>query len=675
MQTNTILYIVLAAILSLVVVYFQYYFKSKQKGSLRIMLSILRFVGIFGLLVLLINPKFSKLTYTLEKPSLVLLVDNSTSMYGSKEKVKELLVAFRNNTELSDRFEIASYQFGKRLRPFDSLTFTDVQTDIQKPLSTLKDVYARRNTAMVLVSDGNQNIGRDYSFSEKVNSPAIYTITVGDTTRYEDLSIGPINTNKYAFLNNKYPLETYVSYQGQGTIEAKVQIKIDGTSIFNKTVRLSRTNNIGSINTLIKASKVGVKSIQVTVDKLSTERNTSNNSRTTSVEVINEKTTIALVAGISHPDIGALKKAIESNEQREVVIVKPSASAEVFDEADIFILYQPNTLFRKIFERIEQKQSNFLIITGLHTDYNFLNSVQQDFQIENGYPEQEFFGTLNTGFSKFDIMDLDLVDFPPLASDSGPLSFNQSNEVLLGVTIKGLDMKTPLLSVYGENERKKALFLGEGIWKWRVQSFRNLGEFSNIDAFLGKLIRYLSANSTKNRLNVTYSRNYEGSNTAYISATFFDETYVFNPNATINVAITNGGTKRVNNMPMVLKNGYFEADMTNLLPGAYTFSVKVEGENYAETGAFVISDFDLEKQFVSSNYGKMEQLAVNTGGSHYFPSQYKEMAGELISSNAYVPIQKSTENVVSLIDFKMLLALIVFAFAAEWFIRKFNGLI
>jgi len=675
MQTSTVLLIILAALLSLIVVYFQYYFRGKQKGMVLLVLSLLRFIGIFGVLLLLINPKFSKINYTLEKPNLAVLIDNSTSIKTVEQKVQEIQASFDEKEELANRFDMAFYSFGQSLRPLDSLTFSDLQTNIQKPVAALKEVYARRNTAVVLISDGNQNIGKDYVYAKELNSPPIFTITVGDTTKYEDLSIGPINTNKYAFLNNKYPLETYVSYQGGKTVDAKVQVKVNGVSVYKENIELSKNNNFQNINTLITANTVGIKTITVTVKPLGTERNTTNNMRETAVEVINEKTTVALVSDMLHPDLGTIKKSIESNEQREVVLLKPSVNTQVLEEADVFILYQPNSSFKKVFEFIESKQSNVFIVTGLHTDFRFLNGIQEEFNIENGYPRQEVFGSLNTSFSKFDIMEFDVSNFPPLDSDAGPLVFNSANEALLGSTIKGLDMKSPLLTVFGERTRKKALLNGEGLWKWRVQSFRNTGDFSNIDGFMGKLIRYLSSTSVKDRLNVTYSYNYEGSNTAYISATYFDETYVFDPNAQLDISVMNRESKAIQTIPMVLKNDFFEADLTNLSPGEYEFTVKVVGDNYKETGIFTISNFDLEKQFVSSNFKKMEELAQNTGGSHAFSSDYEEIISALISSQAFVPTQKSTENSVSLIDFKILLGLIVLAFSMEWFIRKYNGLI
>lgn len=656
-------------------VYFQYYFKGRQQGRTRIVLSFLRFVGVFCILLILINPKFSKVSYRIEKPNLVILVDNSSSLQGNGELVKQLVGNFQTNADLSDRFKIESYLLGEKLRALDSLTFTDALTNIQKPLATLKEVYARRNTALVLVSDGNQNIGQDYSLSNDQSTPEIYSVTVGDTTRYEDLSVGPININKYAFLNNRYPVESYVTYQGSGTVDVKVVVAVDGATVLQEVVTLSKASNLKNIQTLVNAKTVGVKAIQVRVTPLDTERNTSNNSRTASVEVISEKTKIGLVSQLLHPDIGTLTKAIESNEQREVVVLKPDTSKQGLEEIDLFILYQPTRAFQSVLDFIDQKQSNYLIVTGTHTDFQFLNSVQQGFNIETGYPGQEVFATLNTGFSKYDILDVDLTDFPPLTSNAGPIVFNEPQETILGVQIKGLDMNLPLLAVYGSNTHKKSILMGEGIWKWRMQSYRNSGDFVNLDAFLGKLMRYLATDTARNRLNLTYSKNYEGSNTVYISATYFDETYVFDPNAAISINVTKKGTKASSSIPMVLKNGYFEADLTNLLPGDYDFTATVKGEGYEEQGSFTILDFDLEKQFVSSNYLKMRQLALDTGGKHFFPSDYEALLSELISSNSYVPTQKSSENVVSLIDFRILLGLIALALSLEWFLRKYNGLI
>lgn len=675
MQTQTVLLIILAAVVALSVVLIQYFFKTKRKGRLTLFLSFLRFLGIFGVFLLIINPKFTKAIYTVERANLAILVDNSSSVAESGETISGILKELQTSSELSDRFQVSNYSFDSELKSLDTIDFKGSQTDISKSVNLLKSTYLGRNTAVILLSDGNQTIGQDYVFSNNKDGPLVYTVTVGDTTKYEDVSVGPINTNTYAFLNNKYPLETYITYQGASSVSSVVIISVDGKSVFRETVKLSERDNIKNINTLINADAIGLKTIQVAIAPLQTERNIVNNKRETSVEIIDEKTNIALVSEILHPDLGALKKAIESNEQRVVNILKPSADNSFLDEVDLFLLYEPTSNFKNIIQYIEQKESNVLIISGTHTDFNYLNSVQTDFQIEVGYPVQEVFGTLNSGFTKFDITDFNLTDFPPLLSDAGPLTFGVSAETLLNMQIKGLEMDTPLLSLWEANTRKKGLFLGEGIWKWRIQSYRNTGDFSNFDEFIGKIMRYMATENGKDRLNVDYETRYEGSNTAFISATYFDEAYIFDINAVLEISITNKDTKVTQNTPMVLKNGYFEADLTNLPPSEYSFNISVKDTDFSELGSFVISDFDIEKQFVSSDYKKMSQLAANTGGNHYFPSEIDKLLGELTSREDFRPTQRSTENVVSLIDFKILLAIIVLAFTAEWFLRKYNGLI
>ena len=119
----------------------------------------------------------------------------------------------------------------------------------------------------------------------------------------------------------------------------------------------------------------------------------------------------------------------------------------------------------------------------------------------------------------------------------------------------------------------------------------------------------------------------------------------------------------------------YEADINDLPAGEYSFSVSVEGTDFAKNGRFSIEEFNLEQLFVSSDYQKLSQLALNSSGQLYFPDQTENLINDLLTDIRFVPTQKSVENVVSLIDFRILLGIIILAFTAEWFIRKYNGLI
>src|SRR5680860_625127 len=115
MNINTVLLIILAVIVALGIVLFQYYYKTKRKGRLTLILSLLRFLAFFGVFLLLINPKFTKNEYRIEKANLIVLVDNSTSVASSKDTIQRLLNEIEENNAIKDRFNLQQYGFGAKL--------------------------------------------------------------------------------------------------------------------------------------------------------------------------------------------------------------------------------------------------------------------------------------------------------------------------------------------------------------------------------------------------------------------------------------------------------------------------------------------------------------------------------------------------------------------------------
>ena len=675
MQTTTLLLLFAAAIVALALALFQYYFKTKRKGKLSILLSFLRFLAFFGLFLLIINPKFSKNEYTIQKTNLVLLTDNSTSMAASTSQVASILKNLNNSEAISKRFNVKSYRFGNDLQELtDSSYFQDKSTTISKALSSIKDVYNNTNTAVVLLTDGNQTIGADYGFLGNTLKFPIYPVVMGDTTRYEDLRIDQINVNKYAFLKNKFPIEVFISYEGSTAVSSVLSITINGRTAYRETLKLSSDNSTKVVNTLLEATSVGVKTVSVSLQPLENERNTVNNQKQVAIEVVDEKTNIAIISDILHPDIGALTKSIESNEQRSVVLKKPNAIPNELDDIDVFFFYQPNPSYNKIYKYVQQKKASLFTITGEEVNSNFLNNIQKTFRINGSYPVQETFAVLNSGFSKFDISDFSLEEFPPLSNGAGIIG-NTNGENLLQMKIMGTTMDSPLLFAHEGETGKELVLFGENIWKWRMQSFRNNQNFENFDQFISKLILYLSDSSSKSRLNIDYERIYDGSGDSKITATYFDEAFVFDSNANISLHIKGKETGFSKVIPMLLKNGYYEADLLGIPAGEYNFTVTVEKENRSKSGNLTILDFDVEQQFLSADYRKLEQLANGTNGALYFPSEMDSLMMKLSDSNRFAPTQKGTKNVVSLIDFRILMALIVAVLAIEWFIRKYNGLI
>ncbi|WP_158979163.1 VWA domain-containing protein [Cellulophaga sp. L1A9] len=670
MQIQTILFLIAAAFVAIGIVLFQYYYKNKKRGKRIVLLSFLRFTALFSLFLLLINPKFVKTEYVLEKTNLVVVADNSSSMAANSAELVAFLDQIKSNKTLTDKFKIDYYRFGNQFQALDSLSFFETNTNIAKALKSVSGIYNQKNTVGVLLSDGNQTIGQDYEFyGDKINIP-FYSVVFGDTTKYEDIKINQVNTNKFAFLKNKFPIECYIAYDGEKNVSVPVSITVDGKTVFKEQVQFSNDIQSKRIHTFLNADAIGVKTIDITVGALKNERNIINNRKSIAVEVIDEKTNVTIVSAVMHPDLGALKKAIETNEQRSVTIVKPSVSKEILEETDVFICYQPDVNFKAVYSFIMDSYSNYFTVVGTKTDLNFLNSLGLGYRIETGYPIQEVLGKVNPSFSKYDISSSDFTDYPPLTSNSGAITFSGTHDALLQRNIRGVDLNNPLLAISENKGQKTAVLLGENIWKWRLKNYVNLENFENFDTFLGKLMLYLSNNTKKERLSIDYKSVYENLGLAKVTATYSDETYVFDAKANLFIQIA-GGVK----IPMLLKTNYFEADLSDLKPGTYSFKIGVEGKSILKSGKFTVLDYDVEQQFFSSNYQKMENFSTATNASLLYPNQFTQLLKVLDADKRFLPTQKSVENVVSLIDFKILLGLIIIALSLEWFIRKYNGLI
>ena len=677
MQIGTVLLIILSAIAALAIVFYQYYFNSKGSNNLRLPLAFLRFISLFCCFLLLVNPKFTKNEYTLEKANLVLLLDNSSSLNGTSESTQlaSIRQTLKSSAAIEDNFSFRALSFGQYLNATDSLTSDEKATNISTALASINDIYTSGNTAVILATDGNQTLGDDYEYYAGIQEIPVFPVVVGDTTSYADLRIEQVNLNRYAFLSNRFPIEVYAAYQGSGLAKSTLRISLNGRIVHSTQLDFSSDIKSAVVNTLISANSIGIKELKIELTPLEGERNLANNQRLTAIEVIDEKTDIAIISEILHPDLGTLKKAIESNEQRAVRILKPQTPLNQLEEVDIFILYQPRTSFRAIMEYIDDRQAAKFTITGSKTDWTFLNGIQSSFNKTSYNQTEEIFPVLNTGFGNFDVSGFSILDFPPLEGYLGEILITRTFENILEQQIKGVIIDEPLLSVIGNRQEREAALFAENIWKWRAQTYKNEKSFKNFDALLSKIILYLSSNSPKSRLSLDYQTTYEGLGDATITATYFDETFVFDGDASINLKLQQQENQTLREIPMLLMNGYYKADLSNLPPGQYNFTAEVADMNISKSGTFRMLDFDVEKQFYSSNYRKLDRLATITKAGLYYPGELENLIETLVTDPQFIPTQKSNQNVVSLVDFRLLLGIIISALAAEWFIRKYNGLI
>ncbi|RTL13213.1 MAG: hypothetical protein EKK56_05580 [Flavobacteriaceae bacterium] len=675
MTTSTILLLILSVIIAAGLSFYQYLYKVKNQSKLYWFLAFLRFISLFSIFLLLINPIISRKIIEIKKTPLPIVVDNSKSISELKatKEASELYLKIAENKAISEKYDVQLFSFAEEFQSLEKLDFKGNQSHLDGVAKNVKQLYRNTNYPIVLFTDGNQTMGNDYVFSFQENT-SVFPLVLGDTTTVLDLKINQINVNKYAFLKNKFPVEVFLQYNGNETITSNFSIQSGNLTVHKQTVTFSKDKKAQSVTILLNADKVGIAKYKAVISSNIKEKNTVNNTKNFAVEIIDQRSEIALVSAINHPDLGALKRSIETNQQRKVSIIKPNEIKSLQD-FNVLILYQPTAAFKSIFDQNKVAQINTFVITGTATDFNFLNQIQDDLNFKMSTSKEDYLATFESNFNLFAQSNIGFENFPPLEHSFGVITAKNNVNTLLSARVRNVPVQNPILTFTENGSKREAYLLGENIWKWRLENHLNKKSFEDFDLFTDKIIQFLVSNASKKNLNVTYESFYNSGESIEITAEYFNKNYEFDEKAQLTIQVTNSKTKAIKKYDLLKSTNSYRVNLDGIEAGNYSFKVTEKQSNTSFTGSFEVLDFEIEKQFVNPDKNRLEQLATNTNGKAYYPNQIENLIQSLIANEKYIPTQKESINKLPLIDWIWLLILAITALSFEWFIRKYNGLL
>ena len=673
MEKYSAIWFFIAFVLSGSLGYYQYYYRVKKLTKVSFLLVIIRSLVFFLLMLVLLNPSITKESIINQKAKLSVLVDNSSSITFFKKDslVHAILQNFKTHKKLNKRFDINYYSFGNLFQQSDSFSFDENQTDISMPLERISKIQKNASNAIVLLSDGNQTIGNDYQYTS-IKDP-IFPVVIGDTTKFQDVKIAQINVNRYSFINNQFPVESILQYEGTQTIKLRYSLENNGKIIFSERINFSEKNNSHILKTFIKASKEGTNFFTSKIEYLENEKNVVNNSKNFSVEVIDKQSEILIVSSFYHPDLGALKKAIESDKQRKVTIRIVDNKNIQLNNYQLVVLYQPNNKFNIIIDQLNSNKSSFMLITGSKTDWLFLNNKSLGINKKNINQLENYSARFYNGFLNFSQKNIGFENLPPMIDYYGETTVSIPHQTLLYQSINGFSSQNPLLATANHNNQKKVFLFGEGLWKWRSSSFLKNDSFQYFDEFIGNLVQYASNKKIRNRLDLDITSFYNANSSIQIGAFYVDENYQFDDRATILFTIKNKNSKKKQTFPFSLSGSSYQLELTSLEAGEYEYTIEVDGQNISKKGTFKVNEFLVEEQFTNANSYKLELLAQKTAGKLYFEDKYRLVIDDLTNDTRFSTIQKSKKTIDKLVNWQWLMLLIIGLLSLEWFIRKYIG--
>ncbi len=663
------------------------YYKDKKLDELSVwmvrLIAFFRFLVVTLLSFLLLSPLLKTVSREVEKPVIIIAQDNSESLVVGKDSAF-YKTDYKQNLQklvdqLDDKYEVRLYTFAdkiKEVNSVDSLSFDEKQTDISALFDEIETRYANRNTgAIILASDGlyNKGINPVYS-SDKIKAP-VYTVALGDTTVKKDIILLKAEHNRLAYLGNKFPIEIVVNAkQLRGKNTTLTVIKGD-TALFTQLINFSSDAYITTIPVYLEAKETGLQHYKIKLSSLPEEINTNNNNRDVFIEVLDSKQKVVIIAAAPHPDIAAIKESLENNQNYEV----ESYTIDNFDKPlkkyNLVILHQlPGSIntASKIINEINTSDMPVLAFSGagtiLRSDLSVASGIQKTNECE---------AVMEQNFSLFTVSDelrKSVKNFPALLCPYGNYSAENNATVLFYQRIGIVDTKTPLMSFSTNGESKIAVFMGEGLWKWRLQDFAVRGNHSLFDELISKTVQYLSVKADKSFFKIIGKNNFLENETIELEAEVYNESYELINEPEVNITIINSDNKKFPYTFSKTTNAYrLNAGMMPVGEYRYEARVKVGEKIYTERGEFSISALQVELMNTIADHQLLYNLSKKHDGEMVYPDELEKLSEKLNNRTDIKSVSYTQNKLADIINLKWIFFLLVALLSFEWFIRKRNG--
>lgn len=659
-----------------------------KRSPLYIGLMALRFTALFLIAFLLLSPFIKTSSRKVQKPVIVLALDNTESVKANKDsafyttqypkKIEEL------TRQLQKDFDVKVYGLNDKLEEKANYNFTGKQTNLSALFAEVAGQYENQNLgAIILASDGLYNAGTNPVYAaENIKAP-IYTIALGDTTVPRDALIKSLRQNKIAYLGNSFPIEITTEAGKLAGQKTTLTVSKNGKTLFSKELDINGNAYSHTENIQLPADEAGTQHYVVQLSHLSNEVSYVNNRKDFFIEVLDGRNKVLLLGTSPHPDMAAIKQAAESNQNYEVVIAYANSfnSAEL-KKYNLVILHQLPTFdfpADQLLQRIEAEKLPFLIIVGTQTSIPLLNTLGTGVSINNyRYNVNDALPLVNDDFALFTLSDETknaLRQMPPLKTPFGNYNTTATANTLLYQQIGAVKTQQALLNFSPNTEKRMGVLMGEGFWRWRLHNFERNKNHAAADELMTKTIQYLAAKNDTRKFRVNAQKNIFNENERVVfDAQVYNESYEAITDPDVKMEVKNEEGKIFSyafskaNTAYTLNAGFFAA-------GNYTYQATVKVGNREEklNGRFTVVPLQVELLETVANHQLMQNLAAKNGGQMVYPADIEKLAEMVKQREDIKPVSYMQTAFKDIINLKWVFYILLALLTAEWFLRRRNG--
>jgi hypothetical protein len=448
-----------------------------------------------------------------------------------------------------------------------------------------------------------------------------------------------------------------------------------------KTIQLRPDRQPTRVEFILTAVSPGKKHYEIVAQPQAGEYTTLNNTKHAYLDIIKGKLSVLIAAAAPHPDIKALRAAIETNDNFETVLYIPGVFPLKQDRYDVAVLHQIPSRLRTGDEAlafIRDKKIPTLYVIGAQSDLTAFNTLKAGLAINRrGNQTDEVIPVANRNFKKFDLNQAATTEFnkyPPAEVPFAEFALAPNTEVVLYQQVGRVKTEKPLLATQVSNEVRSAALMADGIWQWRLTEAAATDHPDTFDKLMVSVVQLLTAQQNKKRLNVfPVQDEFYVSDDIRFEADAYNAIYekIYNQNITLRLT---DEKKRSRSFSFVNGEGFSGLNIGNLPGGVYSYtaSAVINGKTEQDKGEFVVQELQLEALNALADHDLLHQLGQKTGTRLYYPTQMDQLEQDLLKAD-FKNIIYSNETLEDLINVKWLFFLILALISAEWFLRKYFG--
>lgn len=676
----------------------------------------LRFLSLALLLFLLLEPVVRHLNESTQPPLLAVLVDDSQSLRvvtgsgdsASAESARAAVAPILSslNAEASGGTS-RWFRFDRTMRSvpssgLDSLAFSGDRTNISAALERLPaEVQSSNLKGVVLISDGQYNAGQTpLRLADRYPVP-IHTVTVGDTTQQRDLLVSRVVTNDVGYTESEVPVRATIRAEQIDAGPVRAQLRSGDSLITETEVRLPGGTAEVPVEFSFRPQRPGLTQLSVRVSSVAGEATTRNNSRSTSLRVLDRRRQVLLLGAAPSPSYAAIRRTLDRDgdtqlttrvprrdgsfyggplpdtlSRYDVIVLAGFPSAPVSTQAtqrvaDALSADGPAGLF--ILDRqtnVAAWREHFGAILPAEPPSSPLQFRERAVALSEQARSHPIFETE---------APLDRVgDLPPLQVPTAAWMPSPDARVLATSRASTASEGAPLLVVRSRAGQRSALFLGTDTWRWATLP----PSLAFADPFwpdlFSNLLRWTATQSPDQQVRIRpLALQFDGDEPVELTGQVYDENMSPLESATVDVTITDSTGRNYSYVMDSEGSGRYALNVGSLPEGTYDYQATARASNAVvgrDQGQFSVGALQVEYQSPKADPVLMRQIAARSGGRAYTPTTLSSFSSDLAQSTTFSAeiVTNPTEN--ELWRRWPFLAVLLGLLAAEWALRKRLGL-